>query len=149
MFAELHRKTRQLEMLNSELRRLSGALIATQDEERRRIARELHDGLGQELTAAKIMLRGVSQEKSEAARKEVVSGVSAIIDRTLQQVRSISYLLHPPLLDEVGLQSALHWYFEGLTKRSGIETSLEVQPEHFPGSRPSWRPRFSASFRKR
>src|ERR1700684_2712278 len=56
VFAELHRKTRQLEVLNSELRRLSGSLIATQDEERRRIARELHDGLGQELTAAKIML---------------------------------------------------------------------------------------------
>jgi signal transduction histidine kinase len=132
VFAELHRKTQQLEMLNSELRRLSGTLLTTQDEERRRIARELHDGLGQDLTAVKIMLRGVSQENSEEARKEVVSGVSAIMDRTLQQVRSISYLLHPPLLDEVGLQSALRWYLDGLAKRSGIETSIEVQPEEFP-----------------
>ena len=58
VFAELHRKSRQLEILNRELRRLSGSLIATQDEERRRIARELHDGLGQDLTVAKIMLQG-------------------------------------------------------------------------------------------
>src|SRR5882724_8310526 len=59
VFAELHRKTRQLEVLNLELRRLSNSLISTQDEERRRIARELHDGLGQDLTVVKIMLQGI------------------------------------------------------------------------------------------
>src|SRR2546421_8965656 len=59
VFAELHRKTRQLEALNRELRKLSGHLMVTQDEERRRIARELHDGLGQELSAAKMMLDGI------------------------------------------------------------------------------------------
>jgi signal transduction histidine kinase len=132
VFAELHRKTQQLEALNSELRRLSGTLISTQDEERRRIARELHDGLGQDITAAKIMLRGIAEEKSADARKQHISNVTAIMDNALQQVRSISYLLHPPLLDEVGLQSALRWYLDGFSKRSGIATSIEVRPEEFP-----------------
>jgi signal transduction histidine kinase len=57
---------------------------------------------------------------------------SDIIDRALQQVRSLSHLLHPPLLDEVGLLSALRWYLDGLTERSGIETFLDVQPAEFP-----------------
>jgi signal transduction histidine kinase len=133
VFAELHRKTQQLELLNNELRRLSGTLLSTQDEERRRIARELHDGMGQELTAAKIMLRGAIQEgQSEDTRKQTILGVNSLLDRTLQQVRSISYLLHPPLLDEVGLQCALRWYLDGLSKRSGIETSILVDPDEFP-----------------
>jgi signal transduction histidine kinase len=133
VFAELHRKTQQLESLNLELRRLSGTLLSTQDEERRRIARELHDGMGQELTAAKIMLRGAIQEgQNEDARKQTILGVNALLDRTLQQVRSISYLLHPPLLDEVGLQCALRWYLDGLAQRSGIETSIHVDPDEFP-----------------
>ena len=57
---------------------------------------------------------------------------SAAIDRALQQMRTMSHLLHPPLLDEVGLASALRWYLEGVTKRSGIETTLEVRPTPFP-----------------
>ena len=71
-----------------------------------------------------------------------------LIERAIQQVRSISHLLHPPLLDEVGLQSALQWYLEGFTKRSGIETSIDVQPSDFPRLRRSWKPQYSASFRK-
>src|ERR1700738_4716161 len=70
VFADLHRKSRQLEVLNRELRRLSVSLIGTQDEERRRIARELHDGLGQDLTVAKIMLQGVFREEQSAESKE-------------------------------------------------------------------------------
>ena len=132
VFAELHRKTHQLEVLNSELRRLSSSLIATQDEERRRIARELHDGLGQDLVAIKMMLDGMLQQDNAAAKKQVAADVSTLIDRTIQQVRSISHLLHPPLLDEVGLRAALKWYLEGFTKRSGIETYLDVQPSSFP-----------------
>ena len=132
VFAELHRKTHQLEVLNLELRRLSSSLIATQDEERRRIARELHDGLGQDLVAIKMMLDGMLQQDNAAAKKQVAADVSTLIDRTIQQVRSISHLLHPPLLDEVGLRAALKWYLEGFTKRSGIETYLDVQPSSFP-----------------
>jgi signal transduction histidine kinase len=64
--------------------------------------------------------------------KLAIAEASAMIDRAIQQVRSISHLLHPPLLDEVGLLSALRWFLEGLTKRSGIETFLDVRPPAFP-----------------
>src|SRR3979411_1471417 len=133
VFAELHRRAQQLEALNRELRRLSSSLIAMQDEERRRIARELHDGLGQELTAAKMIVDGILlQDVSGPVSKHAASDASGLIDRAIQQVRSISHLLHPPLLDEVGLISALRWFLEGLTKASGIETFLDVQPSAFP-----------------
>jgi PAS domain S-box-containing protein len=115
----------------AELRRLSVRLLSMQDEERRRIARDLHDGLGQELAVAKMVLGKSLNSNSPAAEKQVATEASEIIDRAIQQVRSMSHLLHPPLLDEVGLLSALSWYMEGLTKRSGIETSFEVQPD-FP-----------------
>jgi signal transduction histidine kinase len=133
VFAELHRKSRQLEKLNSELHHLSGRLMATQDQERRRVARELHDGLGQDLSVAKMMLNGIRQRDiSPDAREQAVADVVALLDRTIQNVRSLSHLLHPPLLDEVGLRSALQWYVDGLSRRSGIDTSLEVRPTDFP-----------------
>jgi signal transduction histidine kinase len=133
VFAELHRKTRQLELLNKELRRLSGSLIASQDEERRRIARELHDGLGQELTVVKIMLQGLFREKNvPQLNQQSISDIYKLIDGALQQVRSVSYLLHPPLLDEVGICSALGWYLDGLSKRGGIEITMETSPQDFP-----------------
>jgi signal transduction histidine kinase len=133
VFAESHRRSRQLESLNHELRRLSTSLIAMQDEERRRIARELHDGLGQELTAAKMIVDGILLgDAGSSMEKTAAADASSLIDRAIQQVRSISHLLHPPLLDEVGLLSALRWFLEGLTKRSGIEIDLNVQPEDFP-----------------
>jgi|HubBroStandDraft_5_1064220.scaffolds.fasta_scaffold04449_2 signal transduction histidine kinase len=131
VFAELHRRAQQLRTLNGELRRLSVRLITMQDEERRRIARELHDGLGQELVAAKILLHRALQQNSETVKKTAASEAAEIIDRGIQQVRSMSHLLHPPLLDEVGLVSALRWYLEGFTQRSGIETVIEVEPADF------------------
>jgi signal transduction histidine kinase len=135
-FIDLYRKSHQLEALNIELRRLSMSLISTQDEERRRIARELHDGLGQDLTAIKMMLHEILQEQEAASRKDgakdSVREVGGMIDGMIQQVRNISYLLHPPLLDEIGLRSALGWYLDGLTKRCGIATSLETHPAEFP-----------------
>jgi len=141
IFIELHRNARQLESLNSELRRLSSRLITAQDEERRRIARELHDGLGQDLAAAKMILEGIDPKAaSNPSAGRMAREVSAIIDHAIQQLRSMSHLLHPPLLDEVGLQSALQWYLEGLTRRSGIVASLEFQPQPFP--------RFSAEIEK-
>jgi PAS domain S-box-containing protein len=114
------------------LRRLSGRLLTMQDDERRRIARELHDGLGQELAAAKMMMDGIVEKKSAQSNRRAAMEASETIDRAIQQVRSLSHLLHPPLLDEVGLLSALQWYLDGLTKRSGIATSLDVQPPEFP-----------------
>jgi PAS domain S-box-containing protein len=114
-----------------ELRRLSARLMSAQDQERRRIARDLHDGLGQELAVAKMILDKMLLEQSSQP-KEAIAQASSMIDRAIQQVRTTSHLLHPPLLDEVGLLSALAWYAEGMTKRSGIETLLDVRPPDFP-----------------
>ncbi len=114
-----------------ELRRLSVRLMTAQDQERRRIARDLHDGLGQELAVAKMVLDKMVLQKTSPPQ-ESWALASSIIDRAIQQVRTMSHLLHPPLLDEVGLLSALAWYAEGLTKRSGIEAFLDVQPSDFP-----------------
>jgi signal transduction histidine kinase len=137
VFSELYRKTRQLETLNQELRRLSSSLIATQDEERRRIARELHDGLGQELSAVKMMLDGILRpDLSPEWKERAVADSGASLARAIQQVRSISHLLHPPLLDEVGLSCALSQYLGGFAERSGIEASMDVPPEDFPRFKP-------------
>ncbi|MGD1080678.1 MAG: response regulator [Candidatus Sulfotelmatobacter sp.] len=96
VFAELHRRAQQLETLNRELRRLSNSLIAAQDHERRRIARAMHDGLGQELTAAKMVLDGflLHDEPSDSRKTLAAADASAMIERALLQVRSISHLLH-------------------------------------------------------
>ena len=112
------------------LRRLSNRLMTMQDDERRRIARELHDGLGQEMVALKMLLNGIAH--SPRSLPDYIGDATSVIDRATQQIRTLSYLLHPPLLDEVGLLSALRWYLEGLTQRSGIETKLEVSPTDFP-----------------
>ena len=137
VFAELHRKARQLELLNIELRRLSHSLMTAQDEERRRIARELHDGLGQDLTAAKMMLGSLvqpNQLKDTRDGKTVVE-VLTMMDSVIEQVRTLSHLLHPPLLDEMGLLSALRWYTDGFAKRSGVVTLLEAAKD-FPRLEP-------------
>jgi PAS domain S-box-containing protein len=115
-----------------ELRHLSIRLMTMQDQERRRLARDLHDGLGQELAVAKMVLDKMLLQKPAQFPEEAWVQASNIVDRAIQQVRTMSHLLHPPLLDEVGLISALSWYVDGLTKRSGIETSLDVQPREFP-----------------
>lgn len=132
VFAELHRKARQLESLNQELRKLSHSLMSAQDEEQRRIARELHDGLGQDLIAAKMILSGAAQPNQlpEAKDKAIVEGLS-MLDTAIEQIRTMSHLLHPPLLDEMGLVSALRWYVDGFAKRSGVQTVLQAS-QAFP-----------------
>lgn len=116
----------------AELRELSVRLMTMQDQEHRRIARELHDGLGQELAVAKIVLDSALQQELDPATKRGCTEAINIIDRAIQQVRSMSHLLHPPLLDEVGLLSAITWYIDGLGERTGIQTSLQVEPQDFP-----------------
>jgi signal transduction histidine kinase len=137
VFAELHRKARQLELLNIELRRLSRSLMTAQDEERRRIARELHDGLGQDLTAAKMMLGSLVQPNQLKDPKDgkTVGEVLTMMDSVIEQVRTLSHLLHPPLLDEMGLLSALRWYTDGFAKRSGVVTLLDAAKD-FPRLEP-------------
>ena len=128
VFAELYRKTRQLEHVNRQMAQLSSRMIAIQDEERRKVARELHDTLGQQLTLAKMAVNSIRTPEAQ----QQVNEASAQINDALRQVRSISQLLHPPLLDETGLRSALRHYIEGLDNRSTITLSLEIQPEDFP-----------------
>ncbi|HEU0369242.1 MAG TPA: response regulator [Candidatus Acidoferrum sp.] len=137
VFAELHRQARQLEVLNQELRRLSHSLMTAQDEERRRISRELHDGLGQDLTAVKMMLGGLVQpnQLKDSTENKTIAEVLSMMDSAIEQVRTMSHLLHPPLLDEMGLLSALRWYTEGFAKRSGVETVLDL-PKNFPRLEP-------------
>lgn len=112
------------------LRRLSGRLMTLQEEERRRIARELHDSVGQELAAAKMNLDRVLLAEQEPSPITVEAVES--LQRAIQQVRTISHLLYPPLLDEVGLTSAVRWFLEGLTARSGIQISFNSSPKLFP-----------------
>jgi PAS domain S-box-containing protein len=127
---------RKVDSRTEELRRLSTRLLTLQDEERRRFAREIHDGLGQELAAAKMILDGILGKNSSPTIRQAASEASELVDRAIQQVRTISHLLHPPLLDEVGLVSALRWYLEGLSERSGIETQLQVDPPDLGRLRP-------------
>lgn len=123
---------RMVDSRTHQLRRLSVRLMTMQDQERRRIARDLHDGLGQELAVAKMVVDKMMLQKSTPSQGDGWSQASNLIERAIQQVRTISHLLHPPLLDEVGLLSALNWFVEGLAKRSGIEAALDVQPKDFP-----------------
>jgi PAS domain S-box-containing protein len=106
---------------------LSGRLLQLQDEERRRVARELHDGAGQLLAALSMNNSVVAEERAklspETARR--VEENRSLIDQALSEIRTVSYLLHPPLLDEVGLKSALSEYVHGFGQRSGICVGLE------------------------
>ena len=119
---------RMVDARTAELRKLSSRLMTMQDEERRRIAREIHDGLGQELAAAKMIMDGILSKHSAPSVRQASADASELVDRAIKQVRTISHLLHPPLLDEVGLVSALRWYLDGLSDRSGIDVRLEVMP---------------------
>jgi PAS domain S-box-containing protein len=127
---------RMVDLRTAELRRLSSRLMTMQDEERRRIAREIHDGLGQELAAAKMILDGVLSKDSSPSMRQAADDASELVDRAIKQVRTISHLLHPPLLDEVGLVSALRWYLEGISDRSGIAIRLEVEPSDLSRLKP-------------
>jgi signal transduction histidine kinase len=109
------------------LRRLSVKLLRVQDEERRRLARELHDSLGQDLTAAKISLDMLAQECKTLSTH--LRDARTLVDRSIADTRTLSHLLHPPLLDEAGFISAAKWYVEGFGKRSGIVTRLDL-PQH-------------------
>ena len=112
----------------AQLQQLSSRLIAMQDEERRRIARELHDSAGQYLAGIQMNLHALLHEPSALAKteKERVADSLTMAEHCTAEIRTISYLLHPPLLDEVGLASAISWYVEGFSQRSGIRVELEI-----------------------
>jgi len=115
------------------LRALSTRLMSLQDEERRRFARELHDSVGQQLVAMKLAVASLEEKLHDDA---TVQDLFAILDECIKETRTISHLLHPPLLDEVGLKSALRWFVEGFGQRSGIEVNVEFHDaaERLPDS---------------
>jgi PAS domain S-box-containing protein len=107
-------------------RSLSGRILTLQDDERRRIARDLHDSLGQYLAALKLSLASLS---TTDGKQGALDECFEIVDRCITETRTISHLLHPPLLDEVGFGSAARWFVEGFAKRSGIAVNLDLSPE--------------------
>jgi signal transduction histidine kinase len=123
----VRQRTTQLQQSNQNLRELSVRLLRVQDDERRRIARDLHDSTGQALTALKLELAGIQKELAPRNPQLALRLATSIGDarQISDELRTISYLLHPPLLDELGLGSALRWYVEGFEKRSGIKIHLE------------------------
>jgi signal transduction histidine kinase len=131
VFADLHRKTRQMELLNRELRSLSARLIATQDEERRRIARDLHDSVGQ-LVAALSMNNGLIRTEESKLKPTVAGAVrqnSELLEQLSREIRTLSHLLHPPLLDEVGLLPAIRTFAEGFAERSNVKVTIDLSPD--------------------
>jgi PAS domain S-box-containing protein len=113
------------------LRKLSGQLLLSQDEERRRIARDLHDSVGQMLAALNMKLTPLTDGTHRTADSDrVVKESLELIGELTKEIRTISHLLHPPLLDEVGLSSALHLYLAGFAERSKIKADLEI-PNNF------------------
>jgi PAS domain S-box-containing protein len=124
-------RTQELQSRNSELRDLSGLLLEAQDAERRRIARELHDSAGQTLTALDLQLARIGEDaKKNPVLAEDVRNAEELVQHLARELRTTSYLLHPPLLDENGISSALSWYVQGLAERSGLEIDLRI-PDNF------------------
>jgi PAS domain S-box-containing protein len=121
---------RRLQDSEQSLRRLSFHLLRSQDEERRRLGRELHDSLGQYLAAIKISVDSATSLLPEKApAKELLEECVELVENAIKEVRTVSYLLYPPMLDETGLKSAISWYLEGFSARSGIQTTLEAQED--------------------
>jgi signal transduction histidine kinase len=113
----------------AELKQLTQRLLNVQDEERRKLARDLHDSTGQTLAALKINLSLLQENCKDApATLAMVSDVAQLADQAIEEIRTMSYLLYPPLLDEVGFASAAEWYIEGFAKRSGINVTAEIAP---------------------
>ena len=136
--AEVRARTKELEERNAEIlrqsehvRELSWRLLRAQDEERRHIARELHDSAGQTLTVLGMNLVQFVQKTGRIAPE--VAGEAETIQEMVQQlhrdIRTTSYLLHPPLLDESGLYSALSWYTQGLVERSALQIRLDMSED--------------------
>lgn len=108
------------------VRHLSLRLLSVQDEEHRSIARELHDSLGQDLAAIKMDVQRVRKLVSDGQANELLSKLSESLEKCIGETRTISHLLHPPLIDELGFVAAAKWYAEGFSERSGIKVNLQM-----------------------
>ena len=118
-----------MERMNEDLRRLSGELLRAEDEARRQIARDLHDGVAQTFAAVCMNLSALEQSPSLQGDDDAAHRIADSIELAKEgsrELRTLSYLLHPPLLDELGLSSALKNFVEGFTRRTGIAVALDL-----------------------
>ena len=131
---QVHIRTQELEQRNAEvlqqseqLRELSNRLLHTQDDERRHIARELHDSAGQIIASLSMNLAALEQNATNnQPLGKALEDSRDLVRQLNQEIRTTSYLLHPPLLDESGLPDAIRWYIEGLMERSGLSIDLQI-----------------------
>jgi len=123
-----HTMAEEARKREEEYRRLSSRLLTLQDEERRRLARDLHDSTGQRLAVLIMNLDVIEQATNgfDVRSRRALAESRALAEQCAREVRTLAYLLHPPLLDEVGLVSAVRWYAEGFAKRSGIQVVLDL-----------------------
>jgi PAS domain S-box-containing protein len=121
----------RLAVSEKSLRQLSLYLLRTQDEERKRIGRDLHDSLGQFLAVLKMNLDSLAlrPEMKESEAGEQLARCVTLSEESIKEMRTISYLLYPPMLEEMGLKSAIPWYLDGFAARSGIKTTFEVSSD--------------------
>jgi signal transduction histidine kinase len=126
----VHERTAELEQRTAEVEELSRSLLRAQDDERRRISRELHDSTGQLLVTLKLNLALLASAENGSGQpsqtNQLIASTSAMVDEISRQLRTMSYLLHPPLLEEAGLAAAIRWYIEGLAERSNIQVRLDI-----------------------
>lgn len=122
---------RKLQHSERQLQALSARLMTLQDEERRRIARDLHDSTAQSLSALEMNMSVITSLAADERMRKVALETAAISRQVCQELRNISYLLHPPLLEEEGLVFAIRWFADGFTKRNGIPVFLDL-PDDFP-----------------
>src|ERR1700733_13303872 len=117
----------------AQLQHLSQRLLQVQDEERRKLSRDLHDSTGQTLAALRISVSMLQENcKQDPSTISLVLDVAVLADQAIAEIRTMSYLLHPPLLDEVGFSCAAELYVEGFAKRSGINVNVAIDDSRKP-----------------
>jgi signal transduction histidine kinase len=117
----------ELERAKSGMQDLAGSLLRLQDDERRRVSKELHEHIGQDLAAAQLVV-GRLDRLAGTQSQSIIDELQDTLRRSMNEIRAVSYLLHPPLLDEAGLALALKSYFGGLSRRSGVDVELALSP---------------------
>ena len=133
---QVRTRTQQLEERNAEvlqqseqLRELSNRLLQTQDDERRRIARDLHDSAGQIVTALGMQFASIAQRAVKPEVRQATQEGLEMVQQLNKEIRTVSYLLHPPMLDETGLSEAIRWYTHGLAERSDLKFQLDISSD--------------------
>jgi signal transduction histidine kinase len=127
--SRVRQRTAELERERREVQELSSQLLQAQDEERRRISRELHDSTGQLLVALTVNLARLKSDKTPVNpdADALIDDTTEMVNEMSRQLRTMSYLLHPPMLDEAGLVSAVTWYIDGFSARSSVQVSLDCE----------------------